>query len=42
MKPTQAELYEYLHMFYCMGCADRGDDEEGCNDCPVGDIPLET
>jgi len=40
-KPTQTELYAHLRMFFCVGCKERGDDEVGCEDCPVAEIPLD-
>lgn len=41
MKPTQSEFYEHCKMFFCMGCTDKGESEEGCETCPVGDVPLD-
>jgi len=40
-QPTQSEFYEHCRMFFCMGCEDKGEDEEGCEYCPVSDVPLD-
>lgn len=41
MKPTYSELQDYLTREFCVGCEDRGEDDEGCESCPVGNVPTE-
>jgi len=45
MKPTYSELQDYLARQFCIGCPDQGPDGagsgEGCEDCPVMDVPTE-
>ncbi|GAI74650.1 unnamed protein product, partial [marine sediment metagenome] len=41
MKPTYTEFYEHCKMWYCMGCEEKGDFEEGCEECPVGEVALD-
>lgn len=41
MKPTYSELQDYLSRQFCAGCQDKGEDDEGCESCPVADVPNE-
>lgn len=45
VKPTYTELQDYLARQFCVGCPDQGPDGvgsgEGCEDCPVMDVPTE-